>query len=325
MSYRLFLLPSSIYVSKNSSERPVPLDDFPFQIISLVNENPEKTVIITQSKTRVAIQCPKATVFERNWLGDTKQAIYAFIKEKKPTMIVLDNCFHENNCFFLDKMMEIKNQQGFNLVNILHIQTVLDLPELAKMSEAQQVDFPIHCVNFGIQKFLDFIPKFRFYDQTNIPPFVKTGDKEHEINLISAKMAKKQLDEFELKQTIKPYYIKNKTPPVVSINKTEFHFYKLLLASLNTLVDMELFHGFLTEIIEEKRNYDTEFTNSPLCIPLLNLDYITQFHNSQRFSESETLTPAMKNNYIRQIKPEINTLLKNDPILLEKICGFFVV
>ena len=82
---------------------------------------------------------------------------------------------------------------------------------------------------------------------------------------------------------------------------------------------MELFHGFLKELVDERNKQD------PVYNPLSNLNYITHLsHNGARFLESETLTPAMKNNFIRKIQPEIKHLLKNAPELLEKIRGFFV-
>ena len=149
----------------------------------------------------------------------------------------------------------------------------------------------------------------------------------------TTKQLKHPIDRFELEASTKPCIIMKEleetTKPlkepesVVSVNKIEYHFYKTLLDSIQGALDLELFAGFLWEIIEEKNNQDPSFakTKSPLTMSLLDLEYMTRY-NKDRYQK--TFTMEMKNEYIQQIRPEIKILLKNAPELLEKIRGFFV-
>ena len=359
MSYRLFLLPSSKYITKKYSEHPQPflLNNFPIQIISLVDEKQESVVIITKTKTKpsVMVQFPKAQVFEKNLFGEPNDTIINYITSKQPILVVLDRCFYEVNGYLFNKILQLQKKQGFYLVNITNIQTALELSESIKFAEAKQIDFPMCCAHNAIQFFNNHTSKISFYyEPLNEPikqPVVnaeKEDAKEQEINCIAKELAKEQLEEFELerfelKQKNKPCYLKHcyvkteQTPVAIpgenlqgyrckndEINKAEFHFYKLLLESLHSVVDMELFHGFLAGIIKEKSEQNPDYSKDPECLPLLNLDFITNnYFNRNRLPNIQLLTLELKYKYIDRIQPEIKILLSNAPELLERIRGFF--
>jgi hypothetical protein len=266
----------------------------PNRVLSLLNSHRGTALVITQSKTWSATG---VTFKERTGKNEGADfSILSCITTQKPSLIVLDHCFPDNNSDLLHDIYELMSKQSFLLVNVLHTDVAVQHPNVSRLLLASRIDFPLCQTAAHIERFSKHLGFIRLYDFLEMPPTnapvelqVKTGVKES-----PAKESP------------------TKTEPT---QKIEYHFYKTLLASLQSFIDMELFHGFLKELVDERNKQD------PVYNPLSNLNYITHLsHNG----DSETLTPAMKNNYIRKIQPEIKNLLKNAPELLEKIRGFFV-
>lgn len=163
MTYRLFLLPTFVEVDK-TNVTPVELDEFPVEIVRIVEKNPYDTVIVTQTKTfkNVFEKCSKTKIFERRWFENTG-FIFDFIEKQKPRTVILDNCFLETDSFFLDKVFDIKKKQEFDLINILHVLTAKNFPLLAKIELTQYIDFPTAEVELATQFPVEQFRKFCFY------------------------------------------------------------------------------------------------------------------------------------------------------------------
>ena len=285
----------------------------PDRILNLINSHIDTALVITQSKTTLSLKFPKVSFVER-----TKKdvildcVILADIVAKKPSLIVLDHCFLDNNSDLLFEIYGLISKQPLLLVNVLHIDTSVQHPNVSRLILASRIDFPLCDVSTHVQKFSKHLGTIRLYEF--LEPSLPT-------QTVSTTISAEEIKAFTLKQTTKPCRKRISAESIVSQNKIEYNFYKTLLASLQNLVDMELFHGFLAELMDEEIKRNADFHKTPICLPLCNLNYMTNFYNRDRFG---TFTPEMRDKYIQKIQPEIKDLLKNAPELLEKIQGFFV-
>lgn len=301
---------------------------YPNCVLNLITHHYETTLVITHNKTELSSKFFKVIFIERKENNEELDMdIMSCIAKNKPTLIILDHCFQDNNSDFLFDLTYRK--QSFLLVNILHTDTAIQYPNVSRLLLASRIDFPLCDAPNHIQQFSKHLESIHLYDFSEPPFYILPTNQP----VVQPKTDVRDFEEF--KGTTKPFYrtIKKNTvettqpfPSVTEKNtesqyKIEYHFYKTLMASLQSIIDMELFHGFLMELLNEEINRNADFFKSPICLPLCNLDFLTNFYNKVRF---ETFTLDMKNKYIQQIQPEIKILLKNDPELLKKISGFFV-
>lgn len=274
---------------------------YPNCVLNLITTHHDTTLVITHNKTELSSKFPKVIFIERKENNEEfDMDIMSCIAKNKPTLIILDHCFQDNNSDFLFDLTYKK--QSFLLVNLLHTETAIQYPNVSRLLLASRIDFPLCDAPTHIQQFSKHLESIHLYDFSETPFYIPTNQQPITENTV---------------ETTQPRAIEQNTE---SQYKIEYHFYKTL-ASLQSIIDMELFHGFLMELLEEESNRNADFSKSPICLPLCNLDHLTHYYNRVRF---ETFTLDMKNKYIQQIQPEIKTLLKNDPELLKKISWFFV-
>lgn len=133
MNYTVFLLPNTCL-------------SYPHYVISLMEIHVNSAFVITLDKRFLQSVSSHAFYLERCY-GEKGEhvvpvaSILEQIQEKKPTLIVLDNCFWDDTSDLLDELLQ-SSLPYFHLINVLQLEDAKHANRTTRLERAEHVLVP---------------------------------------------------------------------------------------------------------------------------------------------------------------------------------------